>query len=425
MQDGVERPPALKPDEPAQVRAHESTARGREHQQNRHGECADVEALEHNAKERHPGLGLAADGPVRGHGLGLGAGLGVGPKRRGVARFRGPLFARVVHDVQHHLLADDVGGVTRGTDQEVVRRRQRRQEFRARQRLGVGAREYPDSENARCTADLRDPERVQARRGFGAGHDLPFHGCGPGGAGGLARGELHEPRGGGAGGGRASGRHERPEVRRFPQIVRGDVSQKQRMEDALAGVGPEVAGKHRIGDLHAGDRIGEPRSEDHPVALIGEIVRQGERLLRKPCQPVTDLRRDRREERKPHRDVRPPPRARGAGSSRSTTRTVAFGTIIAPQTAVNISTHLALSFQEPPNAVLNRIQASPATPASWASDEIRVAPGNGGDGVEQVHQVDPAAQGVEFVHSYAAPFPPARAIFSCGALAPGDPALAT
>ena len=53
-----------------------------------------------------------------------------------------------------------------------------------------------------------------------------------------------------------------------------------------------------------------------------------------------------------------------AGSSLSTTRTVAFGTIIAPHTAVNISTHLALSFQDPPKAVRNRIQASPATPAS-------------------------------------------------------------
>ena len=54
------------------------------------------------------------------------------------------------------------------------------------------------------------------------------------------------------------------------------------------------------------------------------------------------------------------------GSSRSTTRTVAFGTIIAPQTAANSSTHLALSFHEPPNAVRNRTQARPAMPAICA-----------------------------------------------------------
>ena len=56
-----------------------------------------------------------------------------------------------------------------------------------------------------------------------------------------------------------------------------------------------------------------------------------------------------------------------AGSSRSTTRTVALGTIIAPQTATNSSIHLALSFQEPPKAVRNSTQPSPPTPASWAS----------------------------------------------------------
>ena len=55
------------------------------------------------------------------------------------------------------------------------------------------------------------------------------------------------------------------------------------------------------------------------------------------------------------------------GSSRSTTRTVAFGTIIAPQTTTNSPIHFALSFHEPPKAVRNRTQARPATPASWAS----------------------------------------------------------
>ena len=47
------------------------------------------------------------------------------------------------------------------------------------------------------------------------------------------------------------------------------------------------------------------------------------------------------------------------GSSRSTTRTVAFGTIIAPQTATNSSIHFVLSFHEPPKAVRNSTQARP------------------------------------------------------------------
>ena len=55
------------------------------------------------------------------------------------------------------------------------------------------------------------------------------------------------------------------------------------------------------------------------------------------------------------------------GSSRSTTRTVALGTIIAPQTVTNSRIHFALSFQDPPKAVRNSTQARPATPASWAS----------------------------------------------------------
>ena len=208
-----------------------------------------------------------------------------------------------MHGVQYHLLADDVGGVARRADQEIVRGRQRRQEFRARQRFGVGVREDPDSEDPRRAADLRGPERVQARRGLGTGDDLGVHRCGAGGARGLARGELHEPRGRSAGGRRAARRHERPEIRRFPQIVGGDVSEKERVKDALAGVGPQVPGEYRVGDLHAGDGIGQPGSEDHAVALVGEIVRECERLFRKSGEPVTDLGREGREDREPDRYV--------------------------------------------------------------------------------------------------------------------------
>ena len=182
---------------------------------------------------------------------------------------------------------------------------------------------------------------------------ISVHGCGAGGARGLAGGELHEPGGRSACGRRAARRHERPEIRRFPQIVRGNVPEQQRMKNALAGVASQVPGEYRVGDLHAGDGIGQPGSEDHPVALVGQIVRERERLFREPGEPVTDLRRDGREDREPDRTLATTAGA-SAGSSRSTTRTVAFGTIITPQMAVNISTHLALSFQDPPNAVRNR-----------------------------------------------------------------------
>ena len=303
MENRIQRPPALQPDEPAEVRAHERPARRREHQQHRHRKGPDVEAFEHDAKERDPGLGLAADGPVRGHGLGLGTGLGVGAERGGVAGFGGPLFARVVHGVQHHLLADDVSGVARRADQEIVRGRQRREQFRARQRFGVGVREDPDSEDPRRAPDLRGPQRVQARRGLGAGHDLPVHGRGPGGARRLAGGELHEPGRRSTCGRRAARRHERPEIRRLPQIVGGDVSKQERVKDALAGVASQVPGEYRVGDLHAGDGIGQPGSEDHAVALVGQVVRECERLFGEPGEPVTDLRRDGREDREPDRDV--------------------------------------------------------------------------------------------------------------------------
>ena len=56
-----------------------------------------------------------------------------------------------------------------------------------------------------------------------------------------------------------------------------------------------------------------------------------------------------------------------AGSSRSTTRTVALGTTIVPHTATKSSTHFAFSFHEPPKAVRKSTQASPATPVSCAS----------------------------------------------------------
>ena len=75
------------------------------------------------------------------------------------------------------------------------------------------------------------------------------------------------------------------------------------MKNALAGVASQVPGEYRVGDLHAGDGIGQPGSEDHPVALVGEIVRERERLFREPGEPVTDLGRERGKDREPDRYV--------------------------------------------------------------------------------------------------------------------------
>ena len=397
MQDRVERSPTLQPNEPAQISAEETAPRRGEHQEHGHREGADVEALEHDAQQRHPGLGLPPDGPVRGHGLGLGAGFGVGAKRGGVAGFRGPLFACVVNCVQQHLLLNDIGRGARRADQEVVRHRQRREEFRARERFGGGVREEPDSENTGCTADLRRPERVQARRRLRARHHLGVHRRGAGGARGLAGGEFHQPRRRGAGGGRTARRHERPEVCGLPQIVRGNVPQQQRVKNALTGVVSEIPGEHRIGDLHASDGVGEPGPEDHPVTLVGEIVRQRERLLREPCQPVTDFGRERGEQRKPDRHV---------GHHRGRERGVQpvhdpHGGLRHDHRAPHGGEH-----QHPFGVVLpvsaeRRSEKNPGESGDTGDlgeREVGAAAGDGGHRVEQVDQVNAAAEGEQFVH---------------------------
>ena len=66
---------------------------------------------------------------------------------------------------------------------------------------------------------------------------------------------------------------------RLAKIVRRDVPEQQRVEDALAGVVADVAREHRVGDFEAGGLGREPGAEDQPVAPVLEVVRQGERLL--------------------------------------------------------------------------------------------------------------------------------------------------
>ena len=73
VQHRIERPPGLEPDEPGHVGAEYRRPRRGEHQQHRDREGADVEAFEDDLEQRHPGLGLAPDGPVGGDGLGLGS----------------------------------------------------------------------------------------------------------------------------------------------------------------------------------------------------------------------------------------------------------------------------------------------------------------------------------------------------------------
>ena len=73
------------------------------------------------------------------------------------------------------------------------------------------------------------------------------------------------------------------------QIVGRDMAEQQGVEHALPGIVADIPCKHRVGDFQAGRRGGEPRPEDQPVALVGEIVRQGEGLFGEAGQPVADL----------------------------------------------------------------------------------------------------------------------------------------
>ena len=147
------------------------------------------------------------------------------------------------------------------------------------------------------------------------------------------------------------------------------------------------------------------------MALVGEIVRQRERLLGEPGESVTDLRRERGEEREPDRDVvhhggrerRVQPVHDPHGGLRDDHDTPHGGEHQHPFGVVL------------PGAAERGPEQDPAKPRharELGEREVRVPAGDGGDGVEQVHQVDTAAEGEEFVHIYAAPCPAARAILS-------------
>ena len=136
VQHRVERTPTLQPDQPRHIRPEDRRARRGQHQQYRHWEGPDIEALEDDPQQRNPGLGLSADRPVSRDGLRLRPRLGVGPERGGVARFRRPLLARVMDRVQHHLLAHDLARRARRPYQEVMGGRERRQQLGPRQRVG-------------------------------------------------------------------------------------------------------------------------------------------------------------------------------------------------------------------------------------------------------------------------------------------------
>ncbi len=81
------------------------------------------------------------------------------------------------------------------------------------------------------------------------------------------------------------------------------MAEQQRVEHALAGEGAEVAREHRVGDFEPGRRAREPCAEDEPVALVGEVARQRERLLGQAREPVAHLGGERGEQREPDRHV--------------------------------------------------------------------------------------------------------------------------
>ena len=87
------------------------------------------------------------------------------------------------------------------------------------------------------------------------------------------------------------------------------------------------------------------------------------------------------------------------GSSRSTTRTVAFGTIIAPQTATNSSIHLALSLPRAAEGGAEQNPGKPGDAGELRELDIGAAAGDRGDGVQEIDEVGAAAEGEELVHS--------------------------
>ena len=262
MQHRVERTPALQPNQPGHIGPEYRPARRGQHQQNGHREGADIEAFEDDLEQRHPGLGLTADGPVGRDGLGLGASLGIGLQGRRVAGLGGPLLAGVVDGVQHHLLAHDLARRARRADQEVVGGGQGREQLGARQRLGARAREDAASEDRAGPGDLRVPLRVQSARAGLAGDDLAGDRRRPGADRRLPCGELEHARRRGAGRRRAPGGDQGPDVGAFPQIVGRDVAEQQGVEHALPDIVAHVPREHRVGDLQAGRRGGEPGPED-------------------------------------------------------------------------------------------------------------------------------------------------------------------
>ena len=226
VQHRIERAPGLDPDEPGHVGAEYRRPRRGEHQQHRDREGADIEALEDDLQQRHPGLGLAPDGPVGRDGLGLGPRLGIGAERGRVAGLGRPLLAGVVDGIEHHLLAHDRAGRARRADEEVVGGRQRRHQLRARQRVGGGAGEEPPAEYRPRALKLGRPLRIEARRAGLAGDDLALQRGGPGPRRRPPGRELEHARGRGAGGRAAGSGDQRPDVGRFAQIVRRDVPEQ-------------------------------------------------------------------------------------------------------------------------------------------------------------------------------------------------------
>ena len=372
-------------------------ARRGQHQQHRHRERADVEALEDDLQQRHPGLGLAPDRPVGRDGLGLGPGLGIGAQGGRVAGLGRPLLAGVVDRVQHHLLAHDLARVARRADQEVVGGGQRGQQLGAGQRVGACVREDAPAEYRPRPRDLRIPLRAQPRRPVAAGDDRAVDGRGAAGAGRAARGELEHARGRGPGRGRAGGGHQAPDVGRFPQIVGRDVAEQQGVEHALPGVAADVPREHRVGDLQP-RRLGrEPGPEDQPVALVGEVVRQGERLLGEPRQPVAHLRRKGSEQREADRHVR-----HHGGRERG------IEPVDHPHGRLGHD-HRAPDGdeqQEPlgvvlPGAAEGGAEQHPGQPGDAGElreRDVGPARGDRGDRVQQVDQVGAAAEGEELVH---------------------------
>ena len=214
---------------------------------------------------------------------------------------------------------------------------------------------------------------------------------------GLPGRELEHARGRGARRRRAPGGDQPPDVGALAQIVGRDMAEQQRVEHALPGIVADVAREHRVGDFQARRGGGEPRPEYQAMALVGEVVRQGEGLFGEARQPVADLGGERGEQREPDRHVGHHRRGQGRIQPVHHPHRRLRHDHRAPD-GDEQQHPLGVVLPRPAESGAEQHPAEPANARELGQRHIGAAAGDRGHGVQQVDQVGAAAEGEELVH---------------------------